>query len=224
MHRLRLGSPGDVALVLAHAVSHIKANRNDLSNDLDPAFIKEFHANLKLITQELAKRRSVPAMPRGAVVSTSPAPAAPSAKSDATAPAPLGGYFSADAMQERLKQYTAAAGNAPLAEYMARYSGGDAAAAAQSFSSSKPVPEPALAVGASSVSSPRMRVTDVDGDGVPDVVGDDGRPVGTLHHVETQSRIVLEANYKEEEAKEKADLKRRLEERKKKRGGARGAS
>eukprot|EP01042_Synura_sphagnicola_P000785 gene785-873_t len=53
IHLNRFLSSGDIGLVTIHALSHIKVNAADLSNDLDPLFISEFHKNLRILSQDL---------------------------------------------------------------------------------------------------------------------------------------------------------------------------
>jgi hypothetical protein len=56
VHQDRLSSSGDFGLIVIHALSHIKINPADLSNDADPAFMTEFYKNLKILSQELYKK------------------------------------------------------------------------------------------------------------------------------------------------------------------------
>ena len=63
VHTNRLGSSGDVGVVMIHALSHIKAaqntkNHGDLSNDADPAFLAIFYRSLKAMSQDLYKLSS----------------------------------------------------------------------------------------------------------------------------------------------------------------------
>ena len=59
VHHNRLGSSGDFGLVVIHALSHIKVNPADLSNDNDPRFMSEFYKNLKILSQDLYKKTAV---------------------------------------------------------------------------------------------------------------------------------------------------------------------
>eukprot|EP00599_Poterioochromonas_sp_BG-1_P015133 CAMPEP_0173155160 /NCGR_PEP_ID=MMETSP1105-20130129/13936_1 /TAXON_ID=2985 /ORGANISM="Ochromonas sp., Strain BG-1" /LENGTH=2955 /DNA_ID=CAMNT_0014071525 /DNA_START=806 /DNA_END=9673 /DNA_ORIENTATION=- len=59
VHHNRLSSSGDFGLVVIHALSHIKVNANDLSNDNDPKFMAEFYKNLKILSQDLYKKTAV---------------------------------------------------------------------------------------------------------------------------------------------------------------------
>ena len=77
LHLKRLGTFGDVSLVLLHAVSHIKANAADLGDDSSPAFVAEFHRNFKVVTGELAKAEA-------AAETKAAAPSAPAAAAPAT--------------------------------------------------------------------------------------------------------------------------------------------
>ena len=55
IHNARLSSSGDFGLVVIHALSHIKVNPADLSNDSDPNFMSEFYTNLRILSQDLYK-------------------------------------------------------------------------------------------------------------------------------------------------------------------------
>ena len=91
-----------------------QANPSDLSSDLDPAFIKEFHANLKVITIELAKSKATPkaagaaATGRGGFSAAGDDARRPSrgvglgATPGAAAPAAAAARFSPDAVQARI--------------------------------------------------------------------------------------------------------------------------
>merc|ERR1711927_25661 len=59
VHSNRLSSSGDFGLIVIHALSHIKVNASDLSNDSDPAFLAEFYKNLKILSQDLYKKSVV---------------------------------------------------------------------------------------------------------------------------------------------------------------------
>jgi len=56
VHTNRLSSSGDFGLVVIHALSHIKVNPDDLSNDNDPKFLAEFYKNLRILSQDLYKK------------------------------------------------------------------------------------------------------------------------------------------------------------------------
>jgi len=58
IHTERLSSSGDFGLIVIHALSHIKVNPGNLSNDMDPAFTSEFYSNLKILSQDLYKYSS----------------------------------------------------------------------------------------------------------------------------------------------------------------------
>jgi hypothetical protein len=53
-------SSGDFGLVVIHALSHIKVDPSNLSNDSNPLFMQEFFANLKILSQDLFKATSTP--------------------------------------------------------------------------------------------------------------------------------------------------------------------
>jgi len=139
VHTNRLSSSGDFGLVVIHALSHIKVNPSDLSNDTDPTFVAEFYRNLKLLSQDLYKKSAqsnqkapakvfatTPAKPKrlfkgssfGAkaglevLVDAAGAPAA-------YAPADL---FTADSVHSRMKVY-AKQGGVPM-EFLERYAAG----------------------------------------------------------------------------------------------------
>ena len=56
VHRTRIPKAGDFGLVMIHALSHIKVDKDNLSNDGDPRFVAEFYNNLKILSQDLFKR------------------------------------------------------------------------------------------------------------------------------------------------------------------------
>jgi len=56
VHSNRLSSSGDFGLIIIHALSHIKVNADDVSNDGDPKFLAEFYKNLKILSQDLYKK------------------------------------------------------------------------------------------------------------------------------------------------------------------------
>merc|ERR1711998_207714 len=58
IHKQRLISSGDFGLMVIHALSHIKAKGADMSNDLDPLFLKELYRNLRLLNQDLFRKSS----------------------------------------------------------------------------------------------------------------------------------------------------------------------
>jgi len=114
VNRLGKGS-GDVALVLTHAVSHIKTDPKNFSDDWNPAFIGEFYKNLRILYKELfQKYASVGGQPEAADKSQS-----------TLVPMPLaseGSYFDTNSLQERMKQYASVAGNDSLASFLNRLS------------------------------------------------------------------------------------------------------
>jgi len=59
VHQQRLATSGDFGTVVIHALSHIKVNPTDLSNDYDPKFLSEFYKNLKILSQDLYKKSAV---------------------------------------------------------------------------------------------------------------------------------------------------------------------
>jgi hypothetical protein len=81
VHSKRLSSSGDFGLIVVHALSHIKANPSDLSNDNDPKFLAEFYKNLKILSQDLYKKSAVTSKPMtlgGLSGAASPSPKASS--------------------------------------------------------------------------------------------------------------------------------------------------
>jgi len=72
VHSKRLSSSGDFGLIVVHALSHIKANANDLSNDNDPRFLAEFYKNLKILSQDLYKKSAVNSKPAPGLGSLGP--------------------------------------------------------------------------------------------------------------------------------------------------------
>lgn len=105
MHSNRLQSVGDFALILIHALSHIKVqtipiavhsssltstlqvNPEDLSNDYDPKFTTEFYRNMKILSLDLYKKT--------AALNNSTNPSSTAA---ATSGAVGGGNFSSSAL------------------------------------------------------------------------------------------------------------------------------
>jgi len=130
IHSDRFSSSGDIGLVAIHAFSHIKVNPLDMSNDLDPQFIDEFHKNIKILFQDLFKSTAVdvvqPQLPmstRERAVATAVEPVAQSLADAAAAaraslssvasPDPMpksSAYFDPKSMQERLARYAKEAG------------------------------------------------------------------------------------------------------------------
>eukprot|EP01006_Ploeotia_vitrea_P026898 TRINITY_DN59815_c0_g3_i1.p2 TRINITY_DN59815_c0_g3~~TRINITY_DN59815_c0_g3_i1.p2 ORF type:complete len:1157 (-),score=209.00 TRINITY_DN59815_c0_g3_i1:3519-6989(-) len=58
VHNKKISSSGDFGLIVIHALSHIKVNPHDLSNDADIMYIAEFYKNLKILSQDLYKKSS----------------------------------------------------------------------------------------------------------------------------------------------------------------------
>jgi len=58
IHKEKLKSSGDFGLVVIHALSHIKVDPDNLSNDMDPKFLEEFYKNLKILSQDLYKQQA----------------------------------------------------------------------------------------------------------------------------------------------------------------------
>eukprot|EP00606_Chrysophyceae_sp_TOSAG23-5_P001356 GSChrysophyteH2.ASY1.ANO1.1387.1 assembled CDS len=118
IHVDRMSSSGDFGLVIIHALSHIKVNPKDLSNDADAAFTSEFYSNLKILSQDLYKHSTNSVAKQMATAGT---------------PRNAGGngegvekekdYYSEDSLAERMKKYAQATGgqSIPL-EYLERYS------------------------------------------------------------------------------------------------------
>jgi hypothetical protein len=65
IHSSRLSSSGDFGLIIIHALSHIKVDYENLSDDSNPRFVAEFYKNLKILSQDLY-RRSAPTLAPGA--------------------------------------------------------------------------------------------------------------------------------------------------------------
>lgn len=121
IHTSRLSSSGDFGLVAIHALSHIKINPSDLSNDSDPAFMNEFYTNLRILSQDLYKRTSSTEKRRTSEVVTH------STKTGASGSSISGGsstseYFGAQSMQARMQKYMQEGGGIIPAEFMDRYS------------------------------------------------------------------------------------------------------
>ena len=58
VHHKKISQSGDFGLVMIHALSHIKVNPKDLSNDADIMYMAEFYKNLKLLSKDLYKKSS----------------------------------------------------------------------------------------------------------------------------------------------------------------------
>ena len=137
IHISRLSSSGDFGLVVIHALSHIKINPDDLSNDSDPVFMNEFYRNLRILSQDLYKYSQTKKVESATTHSSSHKLSvrqlaaigrSPSMSSDGfnEAERRRGGaitsgqqYFGADSMHERVKQYAQECG-IPT-EFLERY-------------------------------------------------------------------------------------------------------
>lgn len=144
IHAHRLDSSGEFGMLIVHALSHIKVNGKDLSNDMDPAFLKEFYRNLQVLSQDVYRHSSNDMM-RDA---TSGSDAGMSGKGsmkgsrllkltgslrgdqladkvqsmDDVSEGNTDGYFSKDSLQERMRQYANEAGSNIPIEFMDKYS------------------------------------------------------------------------------------------------------
>jgi hypothetical protein len=58
IHTNRLDSSGEFGAVIMHALAHIKVNPSDISDDQDPAFVKEFYKNLQTLSQDAYRHSS----------------------------------------------------------------------------------------------------------------------------------------------------------------------
>mmetsp|Transcript_29624 Transcript_29624/g.96795 ORF Transcript_29624/g.96795 Transcript_29624/m.96795 type:complete len:308 (+) Transcript_29624:937-1860(+) len=118
VRRQRLRRVGDLVVVLAHTLAHVRANPRDLSNDADPTFYREFYGVLRACGQALFQRKgeaSAAAGPSGAAAAGASAAGAGAAAAAAgsslggpTPPAPA--YFSETQLQSRLNKYMQLAG------------------------------------------------------------------------------------------------------------------
>jgi hypothetical protein len=120
MHIDRLSSSGDFGLVCIHALSHIKVNPMDLSNDNDPQFAAEFYTNLRILSQDLYKNINSTS---NNGPSNSPKDRSPSITGADSVPVSTAEYFNKQRMHERMKQYLAnegGAGQVPTS-YIDRY-------------------------------------------------------------------------------------------------------
>jgi hypothetical protein len=88
VHNNRLSSSGDFGLVIIHALSHIKTNPKDMSDDADPVFLAEFYKNLKILSQDLYKKSSI-AVPHLLSAAPGALQRAPSTSSDSNPPGPM---------------------------------------------------------------------------------------------------------------------------------------
>ena len=121
IHTSRLSSSGDFGLVAIHALSHIKINPSDLSNDSDPVFMNEFYTNLRILSQDLYKRTSSTEKHRtaGGAAHASKAGAVGSSGGGSSS---TSDYFGAQSMQARMQKYMQEGGGGSIpADYMDRY-------------------------------------------------------------------------------------------------------
>lgn len=197
VHIKRFGTYGDIALVLLHAISHVKAN--DQRDDANPQFIAEFHRNFKVVTQELVKidagltgPGNSTGQPSNATSSASNGPSkerlltvtGTTAKSDTLDVAADTG------LNDRIKAYADACGQPELAEFTARYE------SSSTETSIKKSPQKTLQRDAS---------------------GGSGRKESTVKLIQSkaqESHMQLEQQMDSAREKEKDDLRRRIEERK----------
>jgi hypothetical protein len=117
IHTSRLTSSGDFGLVAIHALSHIKINPVDLSNDSDPAFMNEFYTNLRILSQDLYKRTSSGDQRR--LSGAGKSQTKPSHTTSGSNSGNSSEYFGAQSMQARMQKYVQE-GGIP-AEYLDRY-------------------------------------------------------------------------------------------------------
>jgi len=123
VHHKKISQSGDFGLVMIHALSHIKVNPKDLSNDADIMYMAEFYKNLKLLSKDLYKKSSssnagastpqiLGSVSRensrdvGGKQKSLSKPIRTSSSSDLNKD-----YFAPDSMRERLKMYTSESNN-----------------------------------------------------------------------------------------------------------------
>ena len=111
LHCERFGATGDLTLALVHALSHVKVNPMDLSNDESVAFTSEFFRNLRLVTTDLASGGGG----RGGFVKQESVINVDFSMKDLTnvgtgGAAEKNDFFSEAQMVERMRQYAAVAG------------------------------------------------------------------------------------------------------------------
>jgi hypothetical protein len=110
IHSDRLTSSGDFGLVCIHALSHIKVNPTDLSNDNDPKFAAEFYTNLKILSQNLYKNinsSSVSGHPNAPPKERKLSNTQSVSAEGTPPPVSNAEYFNRQRMQERMKMYLA---------------------------------------------------------------------------------------------------------------------
>jgi hypothetical protein len=112
IHNDRLMSSGDFGLVCIHALSHIKVNPSDLSNDNDPQFAAEFYTNLRILSQDLYKNINSTSNsgPSNTQLARKYSHSTYIAGDESPAPISNTEYFNKQRMHERMKQYLASEG------------------------------------------------------------------------------------------------------------------
>lgn len=146
IHTDRMSSSGDFGLVIIHALSHIKIDPHDMSNDANSAFTLEFYSNLKILSQDLYKHTSkvVPKLLSASSsignsksirnmtskltaltgsIKSGESEMSEGSKQDDSGTRPTTEYFSTESLTERLKNYAIATGGESIPpEYIERYS------------------------------------------------------------------------------------------------------
>uniref|UniRef100_A0A7S3JS12 Uncharacterized protein n=1 Tax=Aureoumbra lagunensis TaxID=44058 RepID=A0A7S3JS12_9STRA len=183
LHIKRLNTYGDIALVLVHAISHLKTR--DFDDDSSPQFQAEFHRNFKTAMQTLVKLQTESLTEN---TTAAPPPLAP-LQIAPTANKPE--FYQRESINDRIRAYAQASGYPNLAEYMSRYENTTSSVANESQQ------RPTL---------------------------DLSNPNSARDLVSTANQQLSEREMAEQAAaaKEKEDLKRRLDERK--RGRSRNGS
>ena len=135
VHVERFGSQGDVMMCLVHALSHIKVNPSDLSDDGSVGFVSEYHRELKMVTNELAVGRGASAGGGGRGVGSGGQLKVDISMRDLQSASGFGGkagaadgadFFSEEAMVKRMKAYAQATGGSKVGEVVSRWEGGRA--------------------------------------------------------------------------------------------------
>lgn len=214
VHIKRLSTYGDVALIILHAVSHIKSN--DLADDASPAFLAEFHRNFKIVTQQLVKMEadSVAGMLQQQHMQAVKQPSSSSIEITRRS-----SYdFGQDALNDRIRSYADASGYPLLAEYMGRYETGSLSA--ESNASSGSVSLRAAANTNANSHAPQGR----EGHAAETTADAVSNPEVASSYVASAAKTLSDVEQKEELArnKEKKDLQRRIEKRKQTRQGSHG--
>ena len=115
LHVQRAQDSGDAALVLTHALAHIRAGGDH--DDRSPAFVAELHRTMRTVSRELFRWVGSPA----GASSPAAAGAAPPRRRGTLRGAADGGGFAASNISNRIRTMAETSGNAKLAAMLQRF-------------------------------------------------------------------------------------------------------